>query len=148
MSNDNFSRLPGSPGCFVCDNNSSNPRSLGITLLWDEQEQTVRIPCAPDQTWCGFSDVVHGGLICSVLDEAMAWAAKEVSGDWAFTADFQVRFKKVVAPGKQYQAIGKVVENQRRKLVTEGLFMDEQGQVLAQATAVFLRSGQAKTRVE
>lgn len=142
------SRLPGSPGCFICDNNGSNPRSLAVTLLWDEQEQAVRIPCVPDQTWCGFSKVVHGGLICSLLDEAMAWAAKVAAGDWAFTADFQVRFKKVVEPDKKYQAVGKVVENQRRKLTTEGFFMDEDGQILAQASAVFIRSTQAKPRTE
>ena len=29
-------KLEGSPGCFVCDNNGSNPRALALELFWDE----------------------------------------------------------------------------------------------------------------
>ena len=139
--------LPGTPGCFICDNNQTNPRALRLKLLWDEANGTVHIPIMPDDTWCGFQDVVHGGLIASVLDEAMAWAAKQSVGDWAFTADYHLRFKKAVAPHKAYEAIGKIVRDSGRKLEAEAHLMAEDGTILVQASAIFIPAkGRAKTR--
>lgn len=139
--------LPGSPGCFICDNNGSNPRSLHLRLFWDEKTGTVHIPCEPDDTWCGFSQVVHGGLVATVLDEAMAWAVKMTAGDWAFTADCNIRYKKVIEPGRTYQATARVTENGRRKILVEAAFCDEAGAALVQAKAIFLPSkGKARPR--
>ena len=130
--------LPGSPGCFICDNNGSNPRALALRLFWDEGEQTVHLSCEPDQTWCGYNDIVHGGLVASILDEAMAWAVKMKVGDWAFTADYQLRYKKAVTPGQTYLAQAKVVKDAGRKITAEALLTTQDGQMLAKASATFL----------
>ena len=140
-------RLPGSPGCFICDNNGSNRRSLGLKLLWDEQSRTVRIPCEPDDSWCGFSNVVHGGLIATVMDEAMAWAVKMHTGDWAFTADCHIRYKRPAEPGERYLATAAVRESGKRKITAQARFLDQDGQVLAEASAIFLPAkGKARPR--
>lgn len=138
--NDTPLQLPGSPGCVICDNNGSNPRSLGLRILWDEHDKTILIPCAPDETWCGYSSIVHGGIIASVLDEAMAWAVKQVSGDWAFTADCSLRFKKAVQPGREYLAVASVENVAARKITAGARFLDADGSVAVQASAVFLPS--------
>lgn len=139
--------LPGSPGCFICDNNGSNPKALALRLQYDEEARTVRIPCRPDQTWCGYRDVVHGGLVATVLDEAMAWAVKLHSGDWAFTAECRVRYKKAVTPGRDYTATAAIVEDAGRTLTAEACFLDSNGQVMAKASATFLPSkGKAQPR--
>lgn len=145
--NTNLKELPGSPGCFICDNNASNPRSLRLNLLWDEESKTVCIPCEPDESWCGFSKVVHGGLIATVLDEAMAWAVKMHAEDWAFTADYHIRYKSAVAPGNKYMATAGVTEDARRKILAQAAFLDQDGKVLAEASATFIPSkGKARTR--
>lgn len=140
-------QLPGSPGCVICDNNGSNPRSLKLRILWDEKGQAVHIPCVPDESWCGYSRIVHGGLVASVLDEAMAWVVKQVTGDWAFTADYHIRFKAALEPGRQYTAIASVENGSSRKVTTLARFVDNEGNVAAQADAVFLPSrGRAMPR--
>lgn len=140
-------RLPGSPGCFICDNNGSNPRALRLKLMWDEESQTVRIPLIPDDTWCGYSQVVHGGLIAAVLDEGMAWAVKKKSGEWAFTADFHLRYKRPVEPGRDYTVLASVGEMGGRKIAAQAKLVDGDGRVTALAEAVFLpANGQAKPR--
>jgi uncharacterized protein (TIGR00369 family) len=131
-------RLPGSPGCVVCDNNGSNSRSLAVTVYWDEATGTVHIPCRPDNSWCGYENVVHGGVIASVLDEAMSWAVKMHLGDWGFTADFNVRYKKTVNPGKPYRATATVVKQEDRMIRVESDFKDEEGVVYAHGKAIFL----------
>ena len=142
-----LTQLPGSPGCFICDNNGSNPRALALKLQYDEETHTVRVPCTPDQTWCGYSNVVHGGLVATVMDEAMAWAVKLHSGEWAFTADYRVRYKKAVEPGRNYTATAVVLEDASRTLPAEASFLDSNGKVVAKASATFLPSkGKARPR--
>lgn len=149
MIESNLELLPGSPGCFICDNNRSNPRALRLKLLWDDPSRTVIVDLKPDETWCGYAHVVHGGLVASVLDEAMAWAVKRQKGDWAFTADFQVRYKKPVEPEQAYQVRAKIDDPQGRLIKASAELFDSKGQVMAQAKAVFLpASGRARPRTE
>jgi uncharacterized protein (TIGR00369 family) len=114
--------------------------------MWDEQSQSVHIPFEPDQTWCGYESVVHGGLIASVLDEAMAWAVKQKSGAWAFTADFRLRYKKALEPFKKYTAVARMDEESGRTIGAAAEILDENGRVAAKASAVFLPSREAKPR--
>lgn len=140
-------RLPGSPGCFVCDNNGSNPRSLRLKIMWDEAGREVRIAFRPDQSWCGYSEVVHGGLVAAVMDEAMAWAVKRSLGQWAFTADFHLRYKKPLAPGQDYEVRAGVEEGGGRKITARARVLDGAGRISALAEAVFLpANGQARPR--
>lgn len=145
MNNSQLERLSGSPGCFICDNDNSNPRALRLKLMWEEQSQTVSIDLIPDETWCGYSNIVHGGLIASVLDEAMAWAIKRKTGEWAFTADFQVRYKRPVKPGCAYQVKAQADAAGGRLINAKAELIDNNGKLTALAKAVFLpASGKAK----
>lgn len=129
--------LPGSHGCFVCDASGVNPRALGLKIYWNQADKSVHIPYSPDNAWCGYSSVVHGGLTAAVLDEAMAWAVRQVTGEWAFTVDFHLRYKKAVEPGQLYEAVA-VVGVVGRKITAEARLMTETGQIVALAEAVFL----------
>jgi len=130
--------LPGSPGCVICDNNNSNHRSLKLKIYWNPEDKAVHIPCMPDESWCGYASIVHGGLIASVLDEAMAWVVKQVTGDWAFTAECTLRFKAALEPGNRYEAVASVETATARKINVLARFVDENGKTAVQATAVFL----------
>lgn len=140
MATEPLQKLPGSPGCVICDNNGSNPRSLALGIFWNPADQTVHIPCTPDETWCGYAKIVHGGLIASVLDEAMAWVVKQVCGDWAFTADYHIRYKAALEPGREYTAVARVTERNRRTITVQATCLDAAGNPVAQAEATFLPS--------
>jgi len=137
MPENGLTQLPGSPGCVVCDPGGINPRSLRLPLYWDDEARCVRIPVRPDATWCGFEGVVHGGMIASVLDEAMAWAVRQATSDWAMTVDFQVRYKKPVTPDRTYEAVAEVSET-GRKIQVQARIEAEDGTVMVQASGVFL----------
>ena len=137
MPENGLTQLPGSPGCVVCDPEGINPRSLRLSLYWDAEAGCVRIPVQPDATWCGFEGVVHGGMIASVLDDAMAWAVRQAIGDWAMTVDFQLRYKKQVTPDRAYQAVAEVSEVSR-KIQVRARLEAEDGTVMVQASGVFL----------
>lgn len=147
MSTSPYEQLSGSPGCFICDNNGTNPRSLKLTLLWDAENGTVRVPIRPDQTWCGYDNVVHGGLVASVLDEAMAWVIRQQTGEWAFTADYHIRYKLAVQPDTDYVAVARATEIKRRRITAQAELSDAEGRVIATAEARFLPAvGMAEPR--
>lgn len=106
--------------------------------MWDAESETVRIPFSPDASWCGYNEVVHGGLLASVLDEGMAWVIKHKMGRWAFTVDFQLRYKKPVAPGRKYEVVASADDVSGRKIQARAEIQDESGLPMAVATAVFL----------
>ena len=56
--------------CFGCGDN--NP--IGLRLRFAYAGNGVEASFTPSAEHQGFHDVVHGGIISTVLDEAMAWA--------------------------------------------------------------------------
>ena len=62
-------KLPHTRSCFVCGLN--NP--LGLKLDFETDGRIVRAHFAPRPEHVGFRETVHGGLIATVLDEAMVW---------------------------------------------------------------------------
>lgn len=139
-------RLPGSPGCFVCDNDNSNPRSLRLHLMWDEAEGKVHVTFHPDETWCGYSGIVHGGILASVFDDVMAWAVRQDGGNWGVTADFHIRYRKPVTSGGEYTVEGWVETRRGRKAKTAARLLDSKGDLLAEADALFIGGTEAKLR--
>ncbi|MDR0652284.1 MAG: PaaI family thioesterase [Synergistaceae bacterium] len=138
-------RLPGSPGCFVCDNDGSNPRSMRLVLMWDAEKKEVHIPFCPDETWCGYSGVVHGGILASVFDDAMAWAVHQNIGSWSVTADFHIRYRKPILVGRKYTAEGRVDETRGRKTRTKARIVDATGDIFAEADALFVSESRARS---
>jgi uncharacterized protein (TIGR00369 family) len=87
---------------------------------------------------CGWSRIVHGGVLTTILDEIMSWAAIRLLQRIAVTQRIEVEFLKPVHVGADLQAEGRVRSSgDKNDAVTEGLITDARGDVCARATAVF-----------
>ncbi len=84
---------PGFPGCFVCG--SDNPQGLHVTFERDGADG-CRALYSPPKEHCGWPGMIHGGLLFTLMDEAVAWALV-YAGLRGVTARGDVRF---VAPAK------------------------------------------------
>ncbi|MDO9508707.1 MAG: PaaI family thioesterase [Thermovirgaceae bacterium] len=131
-------KLEGSKGCFVCDKTGTNTRSLGVTLYWDDESRQTVIPFTPEDSWCGYEGIVHGGILTALCDDVMAWSARQTSGEWAVTANISLRFLRPVESGKNYTASGNATVVEGRKIHTEARIINEAGKVCADARAVFV----------
>ncbi|MDJ0924966.1 MAG: PaaI family thioesterase, partial [Acidimicrobiia bacterium] len=58
--------------CFGCG--QSNPIGLGLTDF-HSSEGVVSARFTPRSDYHGFSDLLHGGIVATALDEIMAWSA-------------------------------------------------------------------------
>lgn len=120
--------------CFACG--SLNVHGLHLDLhaggdrCWTELTLGDRFE--------GWEGIAHGGIVCTILDEVMAWAL--VDHDlWGVTARMNVEFRRPVPIGRAIRGEGRVVEVRRRLVTAEGIILDrEDGTLLARADATFM----------
>ena len=125
--------------CFGCGDENPN----GLHLQFSPTEDGVAAVFTPAPAHQGFDGVVHGGIISTVLDEAMAWATTR-AGVWAFTAEIGVRFKNPLAIGEPTTVTARVTENRGRIVATTAeLTRDLDRTTIATAAATFVRVGKS-----
>jgi uncharacterized protein (TIGR00369 family) len=120
--------------CIVCGPN--HPRGLRITYEQDSSGSSTA-SWIPTSEWEGFRGIVHGGIIGTVLDEAMAKAVAATECE-ALTGELRVRFHRRVQAGEKLRIKGWIVKSTKRLIETEGTLTAENGSQCAHAWAVFL----------
>jgi uncharacterized protein (TIGR00369 family) len=87
---------------------------------------------------CGWSNIVHGGVLSTILDEIMSWAAIHLLKRIALTRSMSIEFMKPVLVGSELAAEGRVREtNGQNDAVTEGVIYDARGDACVRSTASF-----------
>ena len=79
--------------CFACS--PSNSRGLKLDFRVDEGGK-MAAQWLPNADFEGFRGIAHGGIVSTVLDEAMAKAVAATGAD-ALTAEMRVRFRHEVS---------------------------------------------------
>ena len=97
-------------GCVVCG--QENPYGLRIHYA-RERDGAITAEWRPTENWEGFKGIVHGGIISTVLDEAMSKAVAAMNYE-ALTGELRVRFRRHVAAGENLRIRGWVVEKVKR----------------------------------
>jgi uncharacterized protein (TIGR00369 family) len=121
------------PHCVVCGH--QNPQGLQLTFRVDGN--CVTAEWVPGKNWESFQGVIHGGVISTVLDEAMSKAVI-AQGLEAFTVDLRVRFKQKLRTGETVWARGWVVQQQKRRITAEASICNSAGDEHAHAWGIFL----------
>ncbi len=122
------------PACVVCG--PENPRGLRLRFH-PLDDGAVGADWTPTADWEGFKGVIHGGIVSTVLDEAMSHAVS-ARGWPALTCELRVRLRRHVEPGLALQVRAWVVERRRRKILTEAVLTTPGGEEHAHAWATFL----------
>jgi acyl-coenzyme A thioesterase PaaI-like protein len=128
------SRKLESSNCFAC----SPGNARGLKLNFQQTADGAMIAdWVPEMDFEGYQGIVHGGIVSTVLDEAMAKVV-DATGIDALTAELRVRFRKQVQSGSSAQVMGWIESRERRMLKTEASIVGQDGNELAHAWAVFL----------
>jgi acyl-coenzyme A thioesterase PaaI-like protein len=128
--------------CFVCG--QDNPH--GLRLPFQRQDGgEITATWTPDPAWEGFRGIVHGGVVSTVLDEAMSKAVA-ATGSQALTAELRVRFRRHVASGGVFLVRGWIVKRNRRLIEAEAALTAPGGTEHAHAWARFLTLPGASAR--
>ena len=98
-----------------------------------EGRTRLRVRVRPEHT--NNLGIVHGGLLCTLLDIAMGTAARRSLGHPVMTLDLQASF---IAPGRDVLiGEGRVVRAGRSIVFCEAQVLTEAGELVAKASGLF-----------
>jgi uncharacterized protein (TIGR00369 family) len=108
---------------------------LGMRLLEVEDGRAVFDVDADDRFWNPMG-TVHGGILCDLADAALGvcWAATLDEGETFTTVELKINFLRPVRDGR-LRAVGTVTKRGRHIGMTECEVTDEQGRLVAKASA-------------
>jgi len=128
--------LPNSAdhNCFGCS--PVNPSGLQMKFFADRDTVFSNVTI-PDHL-CGWSQIAHGGVITTILDEIMSWAALHFLKRITMTKSMAIDFIKPVYIRHLLKAEGKVLEvTGKHDAIMEGILYNDKGDVCARSTAKF-----------
>ena len=120
--------------CFGCG--LDNPTGLQLDdFQVANDELSVRF--APRRDFRGFSQILHGGIVATALDETLAWTAMMLEGTYVVTARLELKYRNPAPADAIYQLRGRVVERRGRRLRLAGEARTGDT-VVAEASGLFL----------
>jgi uncharacterized protein (TIGR00369 family) len=131
--------------CFGCG--PANDRGLHLEFLLAEDHSVVCMASISD-SYEGPPGYVHGGIIATLLDEAMSKSVR-AGGFTAMTRQMEVDYLRPVPSRTPIRIEGHLTRNEGRKHWSEAKILDEKGTVLATGKGLFIevRPRQAETQV-
>jgi acyl-coenzyme A thioesterase PaaI-like protein len=120
--------------CFACG--ALNEHGIHLDLHVDGDRCWTELVLA--DRFQGWDGIAHGGIICTILDEVMAWSLA-ATDNWGMTARLNVDFKRPVRLGVPIRGEGWITTVRRRIVETAARLVDPAtGDVLATATATYV----------
>jgi len=128
--------------CFACG--SLNAHGLQLVLHVEHARAWTELTL--DRRFEGWEGIVHGGILCTILDEVMAWSLV-ATDNWGLTARMTVSFRKPVLVGRPVRAEGAILRVRRRLHETTSRLLDlETGVTLATGEGTYVAADEARKR--
>ncbi|MDX2480927.1 MAG: PaaI family thioesterase [Desulfuromusa sp.] len=111
MSKQKYQKVAADSACFVCG--PKNPIGLQAVFTTDNDTCTSHATLEITSNFQGWQDVIHGGILASLLDEACIYACR-AKADQCVTAELQVRYRKPVPVGAKVVVTGSLTDSSRK----------------------------------
>ena len=121
--------------CFGCGPN--NPEGLHLTFTIDQDAHTAAASVALDERYQGAPGYVHGGIIATLLDEAMSKLNRSL-GVLAVTRQMDVSYLRPVPIGTEIKLHSRFVRREGRKLFHEAELLGLEGEVLSRCSGLWI----------
>ncbi len=118
--------------CYACGKKNEN--GLHLEFLFFEQERIIETTFLPSSFHQGWEGVVHGGIIATVMDEAMAKLIHFL-GYHALTASLDIRFKDAAKTLESLKVRAEVTRFTKRLIFAKAVANREDGKLIAEAHA-------------
>ena len=125
--------------CFAC----SPDHPKGLHLTFEQVDDRVRTSFRLGDDYTGTGGVIHGGIVATVFDEAMAWCLLRFQKKLHFTTKLETRYRRPIRPNVDLVAEAWITQVRSRGLVEMAASLaaaTDPDKPLAQATAVFVEA--------
>jgi uncharacterized protein (TIGR00369 family) len=115
--------LPRTHSCLVCGRDNAHGLRLRLHV---GEDGMIRTHFTPADHHGGFEGILHGGVLATVADEAMAWAAAWAGKRFCVAAELTIRFLSPAKAGVELRVEARV-DLARSRLITAGCMIVEAG---------------------
>jgi uncharacterized protein (TIGR00369 family) len=128
---------PNSRHCFVC----GLENQYGLHLrFYNSAEGEVTVETTVPDHYQGYPGVVHGGIVASLVDEALGRVhmGPVENPRFMFTAKLTVNYRKPVPTGQPIKIVAHALKSKRRSATSVAEVYGPNGDLLADADAVLV----------
>ena len=120
--------------CFVC----GDKNKIGLKIDFFYEDGKAKAEYTPTKNFEGYKDILHGGILSSLLDEVMIKAilAKELI---TVTTRIEVTFKIPAKIGEKLFLEGEITEDKKKLVLTKGKVLNQDGRITATAKGTFFK---------
>jgi len=117
--------------CFGCG--QENP--IGLKLSFRCEEDKAEAEFTPDELHQGWLGIVHGGIICTLLDEAMSHTV-DSQGINCLTAKAEIRFRRPAFVGEPLVVTGTMTMKRKRLIEARAAITLKDGTIVAEGKSL------------
>ena len=129
--------------CFGCG--GDNPIGLKLSFQWDGK--VAKTEFTPGKLHQGWADVVHGGIINAILDEAMSYAAI-FKGLFCITAKMETRLRRPAVIDEPLIITSSITRNTRRLVEAKANISLKDGTLIAESKATLFVIGKKEDKTK
>ena len=115
--------------CFGCG--KDNPVGLKLNFKWDGKRASAEFTA--NRLYQGRTDIVHGGILGCILDEAMNYASLFEGVD-CVTARMQIRFRRPAPTDEPLIVTASIIKRDKKLVKTEASISLKDGTLIADGT--------------
>ena len=121
--------------CFACGKQNGAGLQLEFELIGDDR---IRTEFTPPKQFQGWKDVLHGGIIATILDEVMVNGAY-LRQIMAVTTKLQITLRHPAAIGERLIFYGQILKQGARTVNMKAWAEEENGRIVAEATGLLMK---------
>ena len=121
--------------CFVCG--KDNPDGMGLLFTYDEERNCFVCCFRLGKRYTGPPGHCHGGIIATILDEAMGKVNK-LRQVVALTSEITVNYLRPVPLHQPLRVESREVQVNGRRHINMAEILNEKGEVLARSQGLFI----------
>lgn len=125
----------GDGGCFGCS--KSNPDGLHLRFFRDGEEVTGT--CMVPDKFHGAPQIVHGGIVATILDEFSCAAAVALAGSRVVTGELQVRYERPCPVERPLAVRARIVSTDHPRYIVIEAEIHQDGARVVRSSGKFFR---------
>ncbi|MCA1756479.1 MAG: PaaI family thioesterase [Bacteroidales bacterium] len=124
----------GENPCFGC----SDKNPMGLKLEFEESEKFLHARWNPEKHYQGYINILHGGIIATLMDETSAWCINVKAGRAGVTSEIRVKYLKPVFVNRgEITLEAGIIEERPSHIAVHCSLFDSSGNLCAESESLF-----------
>ena len=132
--------IENNDNCFVCG--MKNPFGFQVKPEIIGDGASVRIECTPAEHLQGWANILHGGILSTLLDEAITYVGIGTFDQPAVTAQLEVRFRNPAPTGVKLRVCAERTKISKRLIEAKAEVRLSDGTLIATGTGKVVPVGE------